>query len=188
MPSEAELIEQLQQKQEPAFRQLVDLYKDKVFSSIFCMLQDEQEAEDASQEVFISVYESIGDFRKEASLGTWIFSIAVRKSLDKLRKRKQRQRLQQLNPFRRQVNESLHQVANPLQLTEEKEKAAVLRKAIAKLPVKQQMAFSLIRLHHMKYEEAAAYMHLSIKAIESLVSRAKVNLQQQLKQYYHSPE
>ena len=67
---------------------------------------------------------------------------------------------------------------------ENKEKAAILFKAIESLPDKQKLAFTLIKVQGMNYEEACAIMQQNIKAVESLISRAKVNLQKQLENYY----
>ena len=73
---------------------------------------------------------------------------------------------------------------NPGIAAENKEKATALYKAIAQLPEKQQLAFTLIRLQGMKHEEATEIMGLGIKAIESLLSRAKENLKKNLEKYY----
>ena len=69
-------------------------------------------------------------------------------------------------------------------LAENKEKAAVLFRAIDSLPEKQKLAFTLIKVQGLNYEEACAVMQQNIKAIESLISRAKMNLQKQLENYY----
>jgi RNA polymerase sigma-70 factor (ECF subfamily) len=71
--NEQELIHQLKQGNEPAFRWLVDNYRNRVFASVLNILQDTNEAEDAAQETFIQAYESIGTFKEDASLTTWIF-------------------------------------------------------------------------------------------------------------------
>ncbi len=73
---------------------------------------------------------------------------------------------------------------NPGIAAENKEKATALFRAIGQLPEKQQLAFNLIRVQGMKYEEATAIMGLGVKAIESLLSRAKENLKKNLEQYY----
>lgn len=67
---------------------------------------------------------------------------------------------------------------------ENKEKAAILFKAIGSLPEKQRLAFTLIKVQGMHYEEACELMQQNIKAVESLISRAKQNLQKQLEAYY----
>ena len=96
--NETELIQLLCERDEPAFRILVEQYKNRIFSTILNILQDKEEAEDTTQDVFIQVFESISSFKKESLLSTWIYQIAVRKALDKLRKRKTRSRLHQFIP------------------------------------------------------------------------------------------
>lgn len=186
--SEKELIQQLRQGNEPAFRWLVDNYRNRVFSTVLNILQDSKEAEDAAQETFIQVFESVNSFKEESSLSTWIYRIAVRKALDKIRRRKTRQKLHKLLPWwmpdeKRSTDESF---LHPGIVAENKEKAAVLFKAIESLPEKQKLAFTLIKVQGMNYEEACEIMQQNIKAVESLISRAKVNLQKQLEVYYQT--
>lgn len=184
--NEQELIEQLREGNEPAFRWLVENYRNRVFHTMLNILQDTKEAEDAAQETFIQVFESVGAFKQESSLSTWIYRIAVRKALDKIRRRKTRQKLHKLLPRwmpeeKKSIDESFH---HPGIMMENKEKAAVLFKAIEALPEKQKLAFTLIKVQGMNYEEACEVMQQNIKAVESLISRAKTNLQKQLEEYY----
>ncbi len=180
---ERELIEQLTQKSETAFKWLVESYNKVVFNTILNIVQDETEAEDAAQEVFIKIYESIGSFRQESSLSTWIYRLAINKALDKVRRRKTKERLQQIIPWWMpgEKAESKHSFYHPGIEIERKEKAAILFKAIDSLPEKQKIAFTLIKVQGLKYDEVSKIMDQNIKAIESLISRAKQNLQQKLK-------
>ena len=184
--NEQELIQELRQGAEPAFRWLVDNYRNRVFHTVLNILQDSKEAEDAAQETFIQVFESIGTFKGESSLSTWIYRIAVHKALDKIRKRKTRQKLHKLLPWwmpdEKKRGDTFFQ--HPGIAAENKEKAAILFKAIESLPEKQKLAFTLIKVQGMSYEEACEIMQQNIKAVESLISRAKVNLQKHLEGYY----
>lgn len=184
--NEQELIEQLRQGNEPAFRWLVDKYRNRVFHTVLNILQDTKEAEDAAQETFIQVFESIKSFKAESSLSTWIYRIAVHKALDKLRRRKTRQQLNKILPWWMPDEKKSADVSfqHPGIVAENKEKAAVLFKAIDSLPEKQKLAFTLIKVQGMNYEEACEILQQNIKAVESLISRAKVNLQKKLEQYY----
>lgn len=186
MFNEQELIIQLRQKNEPAFRQLVEAYKNKVFATAVNILQDAPEAEDVAQEVFIQVYESIDRFREDATLQTWIYRITVRKAIDKLRMKKNRQRLAQFFPWWMPSEKNNEQVIyhHPGVQAEQKEKAAALFSALKNLPPNQQTAFTLIKVQGMRYDEVAAIMQIGIKALESLISRAKINLQKQLEHHY----
>ena len=184
--NEPQLIHLLKQGNEPAFRWLVENYRNRVFSSVLNILQDTAEAEDATQETFIQVFESIRTFKEASSLATWIYRIAIRKALEKIRRKKTRQRLHKILPWwmpEEKKSEAAH-FQHPGVVVENKEKATVLFKAIESLPEKQQLAFTLIKVEGMNYEEACAIMQQSTKGMESLISRAKVNLQKQLENYY----
>lgn len=186
--NEQELIQQLKQGNEPAFRWLVESYRNRVFHTVLNILQDTKEAEDAAQETFIQVFESVKGFKQESSLSTWVYRIAVRKALDKIRRKKTRQRLHSVMPWWMPQESKSSEVLfmHPGIEAENKEKAAVLFKAIGSLPEKQRLAFTLIKVQGMNYEEACEIMQQSIKAVESLVSRAKVNLQKELETYYRT--
>ena len=184
--NEQELIQQLKQGNESAFRWLVENYRSQVHNTVLNILQDDKEAEDTAQETFIQVFESVSTFKAAASLNTWILRIAVRKALDKIRRRKARQKLHQLLPWWMpdEKKSSDTSFLHPSILTENKEKAAVLFKAIKLLPEQQCLAFTLIKVQGMNYEEACAILQKKVKAVESLISRATVNLQKQLESYY----
>ena len=186
--NEIELIARLKQGEASAFKVLVQNYQDRVYYSVLNILQNTSEAEDAAQETFIQVFESIGGFKEESSLATWIYRIAVRKALEKIRKQKNRQRLHSIAPWWMPSEEKSMDATylNPGIHNEHKEKAAIVFKAISELPNNQRIAFTLIRVQGMKHEEASVIMELSIKAIESLLSRAKENLKSKLKYYYNS--
>ena len=186
--NEKELISRLKLGEEPAFRLLVENYQDRVYYSVLNILHNAHEAEDTAQETFIQVYESIDSFREESSLATWIYRIAVRKALEKIRKQKIRQRIQTIVPWWMPGDDKSIDAAhlNPGISHENKEKATILLKAISELPSNQRIAFTLIRVQGMKHEEASEIMQMSIKAIESLLSRAKEILKKKLKHYYNS--
>ena len=186
--NEKELISRLRRGEEPAFKLLVENYQDRVYYSVLNILHNANEAEDTAQETFIQVYESIHGFKEESSLATWIYRIAVRKALEKIRKQKNRQRLHSIALWWMPTEEKSIDAAylNPGISEENKEKATKIFKAISELSDNQRIAFTLIRVQGMKHEEASEIMKLSIKALESLLSRAKENLKQKLKYYYNS--
>jgi RNA polymerase sigma-70 factor (ECF subfamily) len=84
---EQDLVKGLRDGNEECFMEVVDLYKRKVVSLCYSYTNDYQEAEDISQEVFISIYNSIHSFREECSLSTYIYRITVSRCLDFKRKK-----------------------------------------------------------------------------------------------------
>ena len=181
--TDQELIQGLAEKDETAFRWLVESYRNRVFGTILPIVQDREDAEDAAQEVFIQVFESFSTFRGQSSLSTWIYRIAVHKALDKLRRRKTREKLRKWIPWWMPADtpETFHHPGIEL---DQRERAASLFRAINSLPEKQCLAFTLIKVQGMSYEEASRILQQSTKALESLVTRAKINLQKKLESLY----
>lgn len=87
---EAALVRRVQQGDEMAFREVVDRYQAKVFSIIFGILRNRNDAEDIAQQVFAKIYFSIKNFDFRSSLLTWIYKITVNECYDYLRKKKVR--------------------------------------------------------------------------------------------------
>src|SRR5690348_4273649 len=87
---EAALVRRVQARDEIAFREIVDRYQAKVFSIIFGILRNRNDAEDIAQQVFVKIYFSIGNFDFRSSLLTWIYKITVNECYDYLRKKRVR--------------------------------------------------------------------------------------------------
>jgi len=87
---EAALVRRVQARDELAFREVVDRYQAKVFSIIYGILRNHNDAEDIAQQVFSKVYFSIGSFDFRISLLTWIYKITVNECYDYLRKKRVR--------------------------------------------------------------------------------------------------
>jgi len=87
---EALLVRRVQAKDELAFREIVERYQTKVFSIIYGILRNHNDAEDIAQQVFAKIYFSIGNFDFRSSLLTWIYKITVNECYDYLRKKRVR--------------------------------------------------------------------------------------------------
>ena len=185
--NDQEFIISLQNGEPKAFKLLVDTWQDMVYNTILGVVQDTQEAEDTAQEVFIQVYQSVKDFRSDSKLSTWIYRIAVTKALDAERRKKAKKRFSGLLTFfgAGEESEAAH-FYHPGVQVENKERAAILFKAVSALPKNQRIAFLLIRTEGLSYGETADIMKLSVKSVEALMQRAKENLRKELKEYYQS--
>jgi RNA polymerase sigma factor (sigma-70 family) len=187
--TDRELIQALQNNQQDAFGLLVDGYKDRIYNTILGLVQNFEDAEDLVQDVFIKVFENIHQFKGEASLGTWMYRIAVTQSLDFIRKKKRKKRagtvLQWLGIGEK---ESLDVVEfnHPGVIAENREQAAILFKAIEQLPENQKSAFVLQKVEGLSVQEIAGVLKSSESAVESLLSRARANLKNLLREYYSS--
>src|SRR5579871_4197114 len=87
---EAALVRRVQAQDEIAFREVVERYQTKVFSIIFGILRNHNDAEDIAQQVFAKIYFSIRNFDFRSSLLTWIYKITVNECYDYLRKKRVR--------------------------------------------------------------------------------------------------
>ncbi|MFZ4058251.1 MAG: RNA polymerase sigma factor [Ferruginibacter sp.] len=170
-----------------SFEQLVAQYSDMVYNTALSMLQQQQDAEDVTQEVFVKVYQSMGKFSGNAQISTWIYRITVNQCIDVEKKKNRKKRFSGvLQFFSSALNDSVHvaDFHHPGIALEKKEDAAILFKALQQLNTKQRMVFVLNKLEGLKAKEIAEIMQASATAIESLLARANKQLKIILKQYY----
>jgi len=182
--TDQELIEGIKNRDRIALQYLVTTYQRKVIKTAFYFLGNMEDAEDLSQEVFIGIIDSVALFRKKSSLSTWIYRITVNQSLNFLKKRQRRgvfSRIEslfysgtgnnRLTPGEPVTNENRF---------EEKELRGILQQAVRSLPENQQIAFVLYKYDDHSYKEIAEIMELTLSSVESLIHRAKINLQKRL--------
>jgi len=181
------LIDKISEGDQLAFKELVEKYQTMVINTCIGFLHDKQDAEDISQEVFIEVFASLRKFRKEAKLSTWMYRIAVNKSLNFLRSKKRRQWIQNLEDvlgMNRQDHKQPIEMRNPAIDLEMQEEALLLHNAINSLSENQRIAFTLNKYEDLPYSEISEIMGASLSSVESLIHRAKLNLQQKLMHHY----
>ena len=181
--TEQELLSGLRNGEEPAFKELVALFQDKVFNTALGLLQHHTEAEDIAQEVFIQVYRSINQFKGDSLLSTWIYRITVTKALDQLRSKKRKKRFGFLSSLFGDDNKPLHEPGDfdhPGVQQERKEDAAILFKMVDQLPENQRTAFVLNKVEELSYREIADILKTTESAVDSLLQRAKQNLRKKI--------
>ncbi|MEO7306077.1 MAG: RNA polymerase sigma factor [Ferruginibacter sp.] len=185
--NQPELVLLLQQGDESAFKKLVDEWQDMVYNTALGIVQQADDADDITQEVFIQVYQSVSSFKGDSKFSTWLYRITVSKALDheKKKKRKKRFGFVQLL-FGGDEEEQVHSVEfdHPGVQLEKKEKANELFYALKQIPEKQRIAFTLNKLEGQSYQEVAEIMNTTLYAVESLMGRAKTNLRKVLSSYY----
>jgi RNA polymerase sigma factor (sigma-70 family) len=175
---EKSLIKNLKAKNEEAFKILVEKYKDLVYSTIIPIIQNIDDADDLTQEVFIQIYKSIKNFKEKSSLSTWIYKISISKAYEHLRYKKRKKRFSILvNIFRE--DDSLIDIPDfhhPGIQLEQKENAKILFDAIEKLPDNQKKAYILKNIQGLSYKKISDIMEKSVASVESILFRAKNNL------------
>jgi RNA polymerase sigma factor (sigma-70 family) len=184
--ADADLLAQLQRGSEVAFRTLVERYQARIYRTVFSLLRNEEEAEDVAQEVFVEVYQTIGRFRGEAALSTWLYRLATSRALKNLRRARTKKRFAYFTSLLGLDNGVLHELpdhAHPLALLEGQQQLQLLLAHIARLPGQQQVAFTLRHEQELSYEEIAAVLDTTVPAVESLLFRAR----QTLRKHVQSP-
>ncbi len=183
-------IEQLKTGDPAAFRRLVDENQDRIVNTCFGFLENRQDAEDIAQNVFIEAYQSINKFRGDSNISTWLYRIAVNKSLNHIKVQKRRRIIQSLEAIVMDHREKeIPAVTDtPESGLEKNERRGVLQKALKSLPDNQKIAITLNKYEDLSYQEVANIMGLSLSAVTALINRGKVNLQKKIRNFYKKSE
>lgn len=176
-------LQRLQSGDKLAFNELVMLYKFSVINTCYRFLLNEEDAQDVSQDVFIEVFQSIKSFRGDAKISTWIYRIAVTKSLDEIKKRNRKKRI---SSFGKTLH--LDAIANwisggklPDADLETSDNLTKITKILNRLPENQRIAFTLSKIDGFDNPEIAEIMKTTTIAVESLLYRAKKKVTADLK-------
>lgn len=184
--TEAELIEGVIKHDRIAVKSLVGQYQEKVFKTSLGFLQNKEDAEDLTQEIFLEIIRSLPSFRKSSSLSTWIYRIVVNKSLNYMRKNKWRKMF--LGFISQNENDKISLELNMPDHTqadhENRERKKILDEAVNSLSENQRIAFVLHKYEDFSYKEIAEIMQVSLSSVESLIHRAKTNLQKKLTKHF----
>ncbi|HUI11164.1 MAG TPA: sigma-70 family RNA polymerase sigma factor [Bacteroidota bacterium] len=172
-----------------AFRAIVERYQDRVFRTCLGMLRDREDAEDVAQDVFVEVYNSLGSFRGEAKLSTWIYRIAVTKALDHIRKKNRKKRFARVQSlFAGDMEEPAEESprAHPGLRLEEQERGDILMRHIDRLPENQKAALLLFSADGLSYQEISEVLRTTVPVVESLIFRARLTLRKRLYAFYRN--
>ncbi len=170
--TDSQLVEHLQRGEDATFDELMARYKRPVVNFCYRLLGDANDADDVAQEVFVRVYQRIGEYRPRAEFSTWLFALARNACIDRLRYRQ------------RHPTVPLDTAPEPFTVArdaETRELGEHIAAAIAALPEDQRTAIVLAEYHGLSYTEIAGVMKCSEKSVESRLYRAKQFLRQKLR-------
>ena len=187
--TESEFIKELQLKSTAAYSKLVDDFQQKVFGTCMSFVPNVEDAEDIAQDVFIEVFNSISKFKGESKLSTWIYRITTNKCLEFIRKKNTKKRfafMQSITGNAIPIDKTNYftEINHPGILLENKELNTTLFKAINNLPESQGTIFTLHKIDGKSYQEIADITNRTLSSVESVMFRAKKNLQKLLEDYY----
>jgi RNA polymerase sigma-70 factor (ECF subfamily) len=161
--SDGELVEQYRAGDEKAFNELVRRYQEKVYRVARRFVNDHDDADEVTQQVFCKAYEGLRDFRGESALYTWLYRITTNIALNYVRRQRVREflRIDELFEMESEPSES------PDALMEKKEQRDLIERAIAMLPEKQKAVFVLRYYEELPYEEIAGILKTSVGGLKA---------------------
>lgn len=164
------------------FNTIYNQNKTLVYNLSLSYVQNIEDAEEITQDVFLKVYQSLENFKSHSTVSTWIYRITINKSLDYIKKKNSKKRFYVFG--KKSENEYAYLSASnfnhPGIELEDKENSKILFEAINSLTENQKTAFILSKIEELSNPEIAVIMNTSISSIESLVFRAKKALQEKL--------
>ena len=183
------LVMRLKERDETAFKEAFELYKDMVYSLAVKLLRDKSEAYDVTQDVFLTLYRQILRFRGESSLKTWLYRVTLNQAANRNRwwRRRFRSRFETVS-----ITTGLDDQASmePVSLEPSldrqllsKEARRAIEDALAALPFDQRAAVILRDVQHLTYEEIAETIGVSMGTVKSRISRGRERLRRVLQRY-----
>lgn len=161
-----------------AFSNLVEKYQHMVFTISCKILDNKEEAEDAAQESFIKAYKSLSTFNSKSSFSTWLYKIAYNQAIDKLKIKKKRGNLIELED----VNEVMENIDIELDShIDNKEIQLIIKQGIERLPSTDQLILTLYYYDGLRLKEIAEIMGLEENNIKIKLFRIRNKLSSFLK-------
>lgn len=173
--ADPDLIERARKGDKLAFRDLVDHHQRFAINLAFRFTGDRMEAEDVAQEVFVSVWRHLPDYRAEVKFTTWLYALVTNRSLDYLKSSRRRQR-------QRHVDLSDHH-PQATRVDDSQEMLEVVAKLACQLPEKQQLVFVLRDLQGLSGDEVAEVLALKPEVVKSNLYYARMRMRELITMY-----
>jgi RNA polymerase sigma-70 factor, ECF subfamily len=171
--ADAELVDRYLAGDMTAFDELMIRYERQIYRVCYRFVENRDDAMDLAQEVFIKAFEHLGSFRRESSLKTWLYRVAMNHCINHVKKHSQE--------FV-EVNEYTSSVVSSVQLQlEEREQREHLRRMVKQLPPKQKAILELRINEQLSYEEIAHISGRSVSTIKASVFFALEKLRKLVK-------
>jgi RNA polymerase sigma-70 factor (ECF subfamily) len=178
MQDDRRLVRRIQQGDRCAFEEFVDSYGACVHRLVRRYVHNPTDSEDVTQEIFTDLYRSIGKFRGESALGTWVYRVAVNHCL----KHCQRARPESV-PYEEQSIPDDDWQANPAQSAVKRELSDQVQVALGKLSPLHSDVVILCELHGLTYQECAKVLEIPVGTVKSRLSNAFRRLRESLSGY-----
>lgn len=178
MRDEILLVEQLKnvQTKEKAFRELIKLYKERLYWHIRKIVVSHDDADDVLQNTFIKIFKNIDKFNQDSKLYSWMYRIATNESITFINKRAKLRNVD-ITDYQKELASNLADddffSGEEIQL--------ILQKAIATLPQKQQLVFNMKYFDELKYDEISEILETSVGALKASYFHAVKKIEHYIK-------
>jgi RNA polymerase sigma-70 factor (ECF subfamily) len=184
---ERTLLRRLRDRDERAFRELIEAHRDRVFNITYRMLGNRAEAEDVAQEVFISVFKTIETFREESRFSTWLYRVTVNHCKNRIKylaRRHERDR-DELDEMSHGTNGAtgVPSHVQPDRALEGAQLEVLLQAAIANLDDDQRLVVVLRDIEDLSIEEICEITGLPDGTVKSRLHRARLVLRKRLQRH-----
>jgi RNA polymerase sigma-70 factor (ECF subfamily) len=179
-PADAELSHRVAAGDTHAFEQLMRLHNRRLFRTARAILRDDAAAEDAVQEAYLRIYRSIGEFRGESKLSTWLVRVVANEALMRRRKDGRRARIVPIHDGEYAEAALQDEVEGPQRMAERSEMRALLEREIDALPDGFRAVFVLRALEELSVDETAAALGIPEATVRTRFFRARSQLRESL--------
>ncbi len=186
---ERSLLRRLRDRDERAFRELVDEHRDRVFNITYRMLGNRAEAEDVAQEVFIAVFKTIDSFREESKFSTWLYRVTVNHCKNRIKylARRHDRDKDELDETSQQTNGAVTglpvRAAQPDKALASAQMEKLLQAAIAELDDEQRTVVILRDVEDLSIEEICEITSLPDGTVKSRLHRARLVLRKKMQKH-----
>ncbi|MCK9595182.1 MAG: sigma-70 family RNA polymerase sigma factor [Candidatus Omnitrophica bacterium] len=167
MNEDAVYIEQFIAGEQQGFEMLVRKYQDRALNIVYSLIGNDRETEDITQESFLKVYHNLGSFKQNSQFSTWFYRIIVNTAYDFLRRRKN------FVNDEIAIEKSVSTGERPGDALLIKERDAMVRIALAGIPIKYRTALVLKDVEGLSYIEISRILRCSLGTVESKIFRAR---------------
>lgn len=178
-----EIIERVRNGETDAFEELVRKHGRRVYRSLLGIVGSPEEAEDALQDAFFKAFQHLPHFEGRSKFSTWLVRIAINTGLQRVRSRKEFDRLDEEDEEFRPRNIQTW-TETPEDFYSREELRRLVEREVMKLPVKYRVALMLRDLEELSTEAAAAALDLSIPGLKARVLRGRLLLRESMAQYF----
>lgn len=174
------LITAIEKGDTKAYAQLVDRYKDLVYTLAIRMLKHKEEAEEVAQDTFIKVFKSLDKFKGDSKFSTWIYKVTYNTCLDRIKKNKKHFNDVAIDEY---TFNKLDTIDNALDNIIKEEKSTLIKQCINKLPEDSSALLTLFYFEELSLDEISKIINLEANTVKVKLFRARKKLAVILEQY-----